>query len=347
MATTVTKTVKSSGGDYTSLSNWEAGYGTCTVANYPTMAGDGDLVTAGLIAIAECYSMSDTTAVTINGWYATDATRYIKVYTPTTERHDGKWNTGKYIIESSGNVLAVMEQYVRIEGLQINQTGGSWNNGTININVATPNITIAYNLIKSSLANSVAAGGGLINFAYVTTSAGAEYIWNNILYDKPGTFGCGMYIGDYTGNYYIYNNSLRGMAYGIVRTNITNIYAKNNLFSGNTNDATGTFAAGTDYNATNNASIGYTVTGGGNTHDRTSQTFSFVNDTNKDFHLLSTDTGAKDFGIDLSGDANLAFTTDIDGQTRSGSWDIGADEYIAAGGLVIPVAMNQYRQRWR
>ena len=34
---------------------------------------------------------------------------------------------------------------------------------------------------------------------------------------------------------------------------------------------------------------------------------------------------------------------DIDGDTRSGTWDIGADEYIAAGGLSIPVAMRHYR----
>jgi hypothetical protein len=52
---TITKTVKPSGGDYTSLSNWEAGE-------------QADLVAAGNIAVAECYSMVDTTPVVVDGW---------------------------------------------------------------------------------------------------------------------------------------------------------------------------------------------------------------------------------------------------------------------------------------
>lgn len=47
--------------------------------------------------------------------------------------------------------------------------------------------------------------------------------------------------------------------------------------------------------------------------------------TANDFHLLSSDTAAINAGFDLS----AYFTTDSDGQTRSGNWDIGAYEYIA------------------
>ncbi len=32
----------------------------------------------------------------------------------------------------------------------------------------------------------------------------------------------------------------------------------------------------------------------------------------------------------MSSDANLSFSDDIDGETRSGTWDIGADEFITA-----------------
>ncbi|MCK5178485.1 MAG: DUF2341 domain-containing protein, partial [Candidatus Omnitrophica bacterium] len=55
----------------------------------------------------------------------------------------------------------------------------------------------------------------------------------------------------------------------------------------------------------------------------------FVDEANDDFHLASNDTGAKDLGTDLTSDANLAFSDDIDGDTRPvtpGTWDIGADE---------------------
>ncbi|MEA2007005.1 MAG: hypothetical protein U9O20_02480, partial [Patescibacteria group bacterium] len=44
-----------------------------------------------------------------------------------------------------------------------------------------------------------------------------------------------------------------------------------------------------------------------------------------DFHLQSTDTELKDAGTDLTLEG---FSDDIDGDTRSGDWDIGADEMI-------------------
>jgi hypothetical protein len=81
---------------------------------------------------------------------------------------------------------------------------------------------------------------------------------------------------------------------------------------------------------------GATFTGSNNCSDIASDapgtspqtgTVSFVDAANGDFHLTSGDTVAKDNGTDLSG----TFTTDIDGQTRTGTWDIGADEYVASG----------------
>src|SRR3972149_2689414 len=116
MPTTITKTIKPSGGDYTSLSAWEAGM-------------QKDLVTADEISVAECYSMSDTTAVSIDGW-TTDATRYIKIYTPISERHDGKWNINKYRLIASADwtgALTVVEDYVYVDGLQIEQTASGAN----------------------------------------------------------------------------------------------------------------------------------------------------------------------------------------------------------------------------
>jgi hypothetical protein len=55
-----------------------------------------------------------------------------------------------------------------------------------------------------------------------------------------------------------------------------------------------------------------------------------LNSASNNYHLSSFDTAAKDAGVNLSGDVNLPFNTDIDGQTRSGTWDIGADEYVVS-----------------
>ncbi|MCK5591336.1 MAG: hypothetical protein KAI72_05215, partial [Candidatus Pacebacteria bacterium] len=90
-----------------------------------------------------------------------------------------------------------------------------------------------------------------------------------------------------------------------------------------TNAYTGTFAAGTDYNATD----GTDAVGAG-TNNKTEQVFSFVNETADDFHLVLADSGARDSGTDLSGDADISFSNDIDGDTHSGTWDIGADEGV-------------------
>ncbi len=56
-----------------------------------------------------------------------------------------------------------------------------------------------------------------------------------------------------------------------------------------------------------------------------------------DFHLDSTDVQAKDQGTDVSADYNN-FDDDIDGEQRTGTWDIGFDEYVAVGDLTIDVS---------
>jgi hypothetical protein len=69
---------------------------------------------------------------------------------------------------------------------------------------------------------------------------------------------------------------------------------------------------------------------GGN-GNRIYKVFTFVNEEGGDFHLASNDVGARNYGTNLSADANFAFSDDIDGQTRPGEniWDIGTDEYVS------------------
>lgn len=46
---------------------------------------------------------------------------------------------------------------------------------------------------------------------------------------------------------------------------------------------------------------------------------------NDNFHIVST-SDATNAGMNLSSDGNMAITDDIDMTTRTGTWDIGADE---------------------
>ena len=60
---------------------------------------------------------------------------------------------------------------------------------------------------------------------------------------------------------------------------------------------------------------------------------SFVDSANDDFHILST-SAARGAGTPLG----AIFTTDIDGQARSGSWDVGVDEFGAVGCCSLSVS---------
>jgi hypothetical protein len=82
----------------------------------------------------------------------------------------------------------------------------------------------------------------------------------------------------------------------------------------------------------------------GGTSARINQVFAFTNTAGRDFHLTALDTGAKGFG--LTNPAPTLYTTDIDGETRSDPWDIGADEYVLALPSFSPVSTGgQNRSR--
>lgn len=90
--------------------------------------------------------------------------------------------------------------------------------------------------------------------------------------------------------------------------------------------AAGSWGTGTDYN------ISDSTTDAPGTNKKVSTAISFVSTASKDFHLASGDTAAKGWGTDLSADSIFPFSTDIDGETRTGQWDAGPDQYVSAGG---------------
>lgn len=65
-----------------------------------------------------------------------------------------------------------------------------------------------------------------------------------------------------------------------------------------------------------------------------SKTITFVDAANWDYHLAAGDTDAIGVGTDLSADSYYPFSNDGDNQSRSGAWDVGADQY--SSGIIIP-----------
>jgi hypothetical protein len=321
----VVKTIKPSGGDYTSLSNWEAGR-------------QADL-TATDSEWAECYAMEDATAVTISGWTTTSTNR-IRIYCASGHGHEGSWSDSKYrlvVSVAGGGVISQTENYVTLDGLQIYNTASDRPCGII-FNAGTftnaNNLTEVSRCILRGTPNTSTFDATLSHGGIRTNNLSSDrlilHVSNSVFYGwKNGAGGsglmCGIEMRAYLGTGKFYNCTIHDCEVGI-RQNSSTVTIKNTIFSGCISiDASGT-VADTYCATTSNNTKGLNPSGTGN---RFSQTFSFTDAANGDFRLLSSDTGAKDHGADLSGDAP-AVTVDIKGESRTGTYDIGADEYIAS-----------------
>jgi hypothetical protein len=295
---------------YTSLSAFEA-------------AEQVDLVSQGDIYIVNTRSSSgtaDTTACVFFGW-TTGASNYIEVITNVSDRHNGTWQTSKYRLEPANAPNEIWENFVRFTGVQVGKSSSSANDQAclrVRIIDASNDVRVSYCVMKQANNASYREPG-----IYCDDPDLDICIWNNIIYNGSTAVGANNsgILSANSSSICAYSNTIYGFYYGI-RVSTGTVTAKNNIAANAAGTSyNGTFGGSSDYNASDDT----TNTGG--TNDRTSQTFTFVNTGTGDFHLQSGDTGAKDHGTDTSGEgAPLNFTDDIDGETRSGTWDIGADE---------------------
>jgi len=314
-----------------------------------------DLVAGNYQLNIPCYydTGADTDDVSIDDW-TTGFPNYIKVYTPNntntevnqSQGHEGRWDDEKYKLEytsiGGGVAIRIYEEYTRIEGLQVQiSVNGATTGNAINtiFDNANSDTRISNNIVKAgSLLNSPTTIRGIVRQAAVSEKLS---IWNNVVYGfTTGSDGTGLYLGANNGTTsetYVYNNTIYDCYEGIHTSAYANLVAKNNIVkgSGNSNAYTGIFASGTDYNATDGTDD---IEEG--SHNRTSQTFTFLGEDIDDFRLSLSDIGAKDQGIDLANDTYLPFTTDVSNKTRSSGWDIGASE----AGSVTMASGNQQEE---
>jgi hypothetical protein len=315
-ATQLKKTVCPSGCDYTSLEAAMNG-------------NEQNLVAADKyfdVEISGTWSSADTTAVTIHN-YTTDATRYINIYTTGSARHQGVYSASYYRSEATSNNISVMTSYTTVDGLQVYQTspGNSTSNIVDGSRYSVGNI-FKNNIVKG--ANGRAQNG--ISVAQDSGSFGPNgaKVYNNIIYNfKNTTYNNGTGISAASGNptAYLYNNTVYLCYTGIQGFSSASypVTLKNNIAYNNVTDYNTTSWGST---STNNLSKDATAPAL-NTYYR-NKTLTFTNNTAgyEDFHLVAGDTDAIDKGADLGSPYNV----DIDGTTRSGTWDIGADEYVSA-----------------
>ncbi len=316
---------------HVSLSNAESGTINPTLSGLGItfIGGNRDLVANNEQWNLACYADAvDTSRVTVKDW-ETGGQNYLKIYTPVTlnevgitQRHSGKWDENGYRIDARfaySNVMIIETKYLVIDGLQ---TRNQPSNNAYNISIDVSGFNI---VVSNSIINEAINGGLYASY----DMPGVLKVYNTIIENVSGN---GLAAGYPAHTLYVYNNTFINNGTAIVLANYDTPYKYliNNIFANNAEDTSpgGKVSAGTDYNITNNSSIGYAVSGGGNIHDKVSQSVSFVDAANGDFHLQSNDTAAKDAGMNLNEDIGLPFSSDIDGDARpiGSTWDIGADE---------------------
>lgn len=346
-------TVSSIRHEFSSLWNAISYYATNSVTSPGNVFNSNHLDTANLVTgdyVLNIPLYYDTGPDTISGgdpwdivlidYVTTGPSNFIRIYTPNntsnevnqSQRHDGIWNSQKYniLFTPSDNFMSAIRTYVpyvKIDGLQIRIN--SDNNGNSALEGSYLNsgwIEFSNNIIAgqiSSYAYGLASG-----FA---TSGTTLKFWNNLIYDlrgAPGMLSTGIRITNNSGTAYLYNNTIVNSPLGI------NVYgglgvAKNNTVQDALSGYDGAGYSG-NFSGQSRTNISNQFDAPG-TGSKNLATVSFVNKAGKDFHLAPSDTVALNAGTDLSGDSNIPFFTDYDGENRfSGSlWDIGADEIFA------------------
>ena len=323
---------------YTSLYNAEAGTPNTSIP-ITFNGGNRDLVANGEQWNIACYAndtTADTTAVTVDGWN-TGTNNFIRIFTPvsatevgTSQRHDGKWDENKYrlagtVTGSDTGIMLIQDLHVRIDGLQMRLTDMTANSqiilGLMNQS-GSPEVYVSNNIIRGVATISYLEHLGIL--FYYDPTGGKGYVYNNIVYDfgyNDDMSAAIMAVGD--GDRYFYNNTIHNSYSGFSDWS-SNSSLKNNIVQNCVFGYNGTFDSSSDYNLSDLASDGPSPS----YRYGLATEVTFVDEANDDFHLAQTDPYAKDAGTNLSADANLAFSTDIDGATRTSvtAWDIGADE---------------------
>jgi hypothetical protein len=267
------------------------------------------------------------------------------------DRHDGVWDETKYrLVITDKTAFTVINKFQNIYGLQIKLVAVSNTYfHALSLNATTNSegiINIAYNIIRGDL-GAVAEDNVAIHTA---NNQSTNYIWNNVIFGFVNGAESLCIAGALYGNDIAHNNTIyncyTGFYNGVGSTN--KVLSVNNLFvnvprplAGN---FTGTFQAGTDYNATDGAALlisPMTVTGGDGAHEQLNVSTAglFVDAGANNFNLMAA-SSVQVRGAGKSDPASGLFSDDITGAERSIPWDIGAFKYTSAPALTTIGTLN-------
>lgn len=295
-----------------------------------------DLVAADVNVTILCSgSTADATSVTI-ATLTTDATRYLTVQAATGQEAGAKYDATRYHMENSEyfNQMLININYMDVKNIQIvNHANDDAHATLIGINngstgrmrvtgnlllydpTGTPSVSSSHTCIvgfpaantEIDFVNNVVMGCNRTSVSLNTTSTGDKFIiYNNTIrpHSSPST-----------------GSALNVDCSGSSET----VRVRNNLLLASGTTAYSRASTCSTYSTQANSTSDTSSPDGAGFQ---SKTFTFANTSSFDSNLSASDTGAKDLGSDLSADGDYAFSTDINRVTRTGSWDVGAAEYV-------------------
>ncbi|MFA4941286.1 MAG: hypothetical protein WC582_01650 [Patescibacteria group bacterium] len=282
--------------------------------------GDTPIATA---KISGSWTNPETGTLNITGW-TTNSSHYIRIYTDSTGRQAGVWDDTKYRLSSTNaNVLNIYEDFVRVDGLQIQMIATNTYRYGVEVQPGDgAEIQISNCIIRGNLSDTANNINGVM-LKYYADGTRTLKIWNNIIYNwinGENTIGGLWFNSSWIS--YAYNNTVYNNGIGL-RLALGDTYLKNNISYNNNDNYNGTFF---NTNSTNNLS-------GPSQSDAPGLVpinNAVVATSTEGFHLISSDTSAKNAGVSLVSDPDggISFTTDIDGDIRDSSWDVGVDEVM-------------------
>lgn len=326
---TITKTIGTSSRDYSTIASWEA-----------------DLDNSGIYAasdhaVGDCYNDSAFNEnPTINGG-TTIGLADIVLQGASGQRHTGTAGTGARIVRSGGvdGIQVNVNLSVTVKWLEINMNAQS--SSGYGLQRTDTNSTSDY--FQNNIIHGLRSTG--FDTWGIESAGGPTHITNNIVYDVKNTQTGGFSNRRARGivstgtsvrtvaNNTIYNvtQSSSSTAHGLLWTDTANITNENNASLDAGNDD---FNGGTSGTVNYNCSADTTATGANSLVSKTaSNQFVSIVGGSEDLHLKS---GADciNAGVDLTtSPTNVQY--DIDGRDRDAlgdTWDIGADEFVDAGG---------------
>lgn len=299
----VTRTLKTSGGDYTSPATWESTEQT-------------DLVAAGDQHVLECYTgtYSVGTLLGISGW-TTDPTHYITVKAAAGHEHGGVLGAGVIFQSTTASGIAmsvgISIDYIDLTISVVN--GGAGNCISVS---SSPRINLDRIIIRGS-------GTAIVSGTGTAFLACTGYVHNTLIYN----IGTGLYFSPG-----IVANNCTAIACEFYGVNLgfagSHVFKNVVVFGSGDTDFKNIKGASANFNgSSNNASEDATAPGTDSITGITSAVFE--NYAGLDFTPSSAGGLLDSTGVDLSG----SFTDDIAQGTRTTPWDIGA--YISP--YVVPI----------